>query len=221
LVCAHYGRAIVPALFDTLATEERWHVRKLLLQLLLGLREHLAGEALLRLRDNRWHVRRNTLYLLAESGARLDPAILEPLIIDTDPRVRLECARCLLIAGAASGVRTLRELLYDQAGGVADLAIAAAGALKVKELIPDLVTLIGKPSGSDGPRQRLRVVRALGRMGRDEAATALRELLQKRISLFPGETRRFRSEVRRMLKRIAVTQPQGEPPGDPPPEDVS
>ena len=218
MVCAHFGRAIVPALFDALATEERMHVRKLLLQLLLGLREHLAGEAPLRLRDKRWHVRRNTLYLLAESGTRLDPVILEPLIKDSDPRVRLECARCLLLAGAATGVQTLRELLYDPTGGVADLAIATAGARGVKELIPDLVTLIGKPSGSDGRRQRLRVVRALGQLGGEEAAAALRELLSRRISLFPGETKRFRSQVRKMLKRIAVAQPQDEAPGDTLPE---
>jgi hypothetical protein len=220
LVCSLYGRAIVPALFDALATEERMHVRKLLLQLLLGLREHLAGEAPLRLRDKRWHVRRNTLYLLAESGTQLEPTILEPLIRDSDPRVRLECARCLILADAAVGVRTLRELLYDQADAVADLAIATAGTLRVKALLPDLVALIGKPSGGDGPRRRLRVVRALGRMGGDEAAAALREQLSRRISLFPGETRRFRSEVRRMLKRIAATQPQPQraTPGDSPPE---
>ena len=113
LVCAYYGSAIVPALFDLLAAEERMHVRKLLLQLLIGLGEHLAGEAPLRLRDKRWHVRRNTLYLLAESGARLDPDLLEPLSSDSDPRVRLECARCLVLAGEAAGVRTLRALLHD------------------------------------------------------------------------------------------------------------
>jgi HEAT repeat protein len=190
------------------------HVRRLLLQLLLGLGEHLAEEAPLRLRDTRWHVRRNTLYLLAESGTRLAPAILAPLISDSNPRVRLECARCLLLAGDAAGVRILRALVYDQGEGIADHAIATAGALKVKELLPDLVTLIGKPSGSDGARQRLRVVRALGQMGGDEAAVVLRELLSRRVSLFPRETKRFRSEVRRMLKRIAVAQPQGETPAD-------
>jgi hypothetical protein len=212
MVCAHYGRAIVPTLLDVLAAEERMHVRRLLLQLLLGLGEHLAREAPPRLRDKRWHVRRNMLYLLAESKTRLDPALLAPLISDSNPRVRLECARCLLLADDAAGVRTLRALLYDQADGIADHAIATAGALRVRELLPDLVTLIGKPSGGDGARQRLRVVRALGRMGGDEAVAALRELLPKRVSLFPGETRRFRSEVRRMLKRIAAAPPQGETP---------
>lgn len=212
MICAHYGRAIVPPLFDALATEERMHVRKLLLQLLTGLGEHLAREAPLRLRDKRWHVRRNALYLLAECGARIDPRVLEPLSGDDDPRVRLECARCLVLAGDAAGERTLRALLHDPGDGVADAAIAAAGTLGLQELLPDLVALIKKPSGSDGVRQRLRVVRALGQLGGDHTEAALRDLLSVRISLFPGETKRFRGEVRRMLKRIArKQQPSGAP----------
>jgi len=207
MVCAFYGRAIVPPLFDSLAVEERMHLRRLLLQLLIGLAEHTVREAPLRLRDGRWHVRRNTLYLLAECGARLDPALLEPLSGDPDPRVRLECARCLVLAGEAAGASTLRGLLHDAGGGVADAAIATVGAMGIRELLPDLVALIKKPSGNDGVRQRLRAVRALGQLGGDQAAAALRGLLPLRISLFPGETKSFRSEVRRMLKRLEG-QPQ-------------
>lgn len=217
MICAFYGRAIVPPLFDFLAVEERMHLRRLLLQLLIGLAEHTVREAPLRLRDGRWHVRRNTLYLLAESGARLDPALLEPLGGDPDPRVRLECARCLVLAGEAAGAEMLRALLHDPVEGVADAAIAAAGAMGVTELLPDLVALIRKPSGSGGARQRLRVVRALGQLGDDQAAAALRELLTLRISLFPGETKSFRNEVRRVLKRLEGKPPPGEPQGNAPP----
>lgn len=208
LICAHYGRAIVPQLFDLLATEERMHLRKLLLQLLIGLGEHAAREAPLRLRDTRWHVRRNTLYLLAESGARIDPKLLERLSGDQDPRVRLECARCLVRAGDPAGARILRALLNETVDGVADAAIAAAGALEVRELLPDLAALAKAPGGGAGIRRRLRAVRTLGHLGGEQAAEALRELLGVRVSLFPGETRHFRSEVRRMLKRIAGRQPQ-------------
>ena len=214
MLCAFYGGQIVPPLFDLLAGEERMHVRRLLLRLLIGLGGHLTEEAPRRLRDKRWHVRRNTLYLLAESGARLDPALLQPMSDDVEPRVRLEAARCLVLAGEAAGVRTLRTLLYDQNASVAVAAIAAAGALGVGELLPDLVALIKKTTRGDGARQqRLRVVRALGRLGGEQAAAALRELLTVRVSLFPGETKRFRGEVRRMLNRIAekqtTTQAQG------------
>ena len=216
LICAHYGDAIVPPLFELLATEERMHVRRLLLHLLAGLGGHLAREAPLRLRDERWHVRRNALYLLAESRTRLDPRLLEPLAGDADPRVRLECARCLVLAGEASGVELLRSLLQDPVGSVADAAVATASALGVRELIPDLVDLIGLPSDSDGSRQRLRVVRALGQLGGDQAAAALQGLLAKRISLFPGETRRFRGEIRQVQKRVAAKLARGEAPGNHP-----
>ena len=114
----------------------------------------------------------------------------------------------------------MRALLHDPGEGVADAAIATAGAMGVRELLPDLVALIKKPAGNDGVRQRLRVVRALGQVGGDQAAAALRELLALRISLFPGETRRFRGEVRRILKRIDGKQPPGETPADAPPGDA-
>jgi HEAT repeat protein len=217
MVCAFSGRAIVPPLFDLLAVEERMHLRRMLLQLLIGLAEHTVRDAPLRLRDGRWHVRRNALYLLAECGARLDPALLEPLSGDNDPRVRLECARCLVLAGEAAGASTLRALLHDAGDGVADAAIATVGAMGVRELLPELVALIKKPSGSDGARQRLRAVRALGQLGGEQAAAALRELLTLRISLFPGETKSFRSEVRRMLARLDGKQPPGETQRDTPP----
>jgi HEAT repeat protein len=162
-------------------------------------------------------VRRNTLYLLAECGARLDPALLEPLCGDEDPRVRLECARCLVLAGEPTGASTMRALLHNAGDGVADAAIATVGAMGVRELLPDLVALIKKPSGNDGARQRLRAVRALGQLGGDQAAAALRELLTLRISLFPGETKSFHSEVRRMLARLDGKQPPCETQRDAPP----
>jgi HEAT repeat protein len=206
LICAFYGRAIVPPLFDLLADEERMYVRRLLLQLLIGLGAETIREAPQRLQDPRWHVRRNTLYLIAECRGRLEPALLAPLADDADPRVRLECARCLLLAGDAAGVPVLRALLRAAVPGVVDAAIAIAGALGVAELLPELVALARKPTRSDGIRQRLRVVRALGRVGGERAAAALRELLELRISLFPGENKRFRGEIRKMLKRLAAKQ---------------
>ncbi len=221
MVCAFYGKAIVAPLFDFLAVEERMQVRKLLLHLLIGLGEDAVREAPERLRDERWHVRRNTLYFLAESGARLDPALLEPLCADSDPRVRLECARCLVLAGEPAGVRTLRALLHDTGDGVAAAAIAMTGALGVKELLPDLVALVKKPSGGDANRQRLRVVHALEHFGGDQAADTLRDLLKLRVSLFPGETKRFRGEVRKMLDRIAEKQLPSEPRGNAPPGGAS
>lgn len=212
MLCSYYGGAIVPPLFDLLALEERSHVRKMLLQLLIDLPEHTAREAPQRLLDKRWHVRRNTLYLIAESGARLNPALLRSLGDDADARVRLECARCLILSGDPAGVAVLRALLHEGAFGVAAAAIAAAGALGVSQLVPDLAALSSKPAGGDGLELRLRAVRALGQLGGDRAADALRALLGVRVSIFPGETRRFRAEVRRMLTRASRVA-AGAPPG--------
>ena len=216
LICTHYGSAIVVPLFDLLATEERMHVRRLLLHLLAGLGAHLAREAPLRLQDERWHVRRNTLYLLAESGVRLDPRLLLPLGSDSDPRVRLECARCLALAGDPTAVPILRALLRDASAGATDAAIAAAGALGLRELAHDLAVLGRTPSDGGGLRQRLRAVRALGQLGGEQSAAALQGLLKIRVSLFPGETKRFRTEIRKMLKRIAARQTPGGTPREPP-----
>jgi len=203
LVCAYYGETIVPLLFDLLAVEERMYVRKLLLQLLIGLGKHVAREAPVRLLDKRWHVRRNTLYVLAESGARCDPGLLVRLGGDEDARVRLECARCLVRTGNGSGVNILRSLLNEATGGSADAAIAAAGALGVRELLPDLVALVRHPSGDTGLARRLRIVRTIAQIAGAPAAAALQDLLLLRVSLFPSESKRFRAEVRKALLRVS------------------
>ena len=123
-----------------------------------------------------------------------------------------------ITCGGTTGISTVEALLYDRNASVAVAAIAAAGALGVGELVPDLVALIKKSTRGDGARQqRLRVVRALGRLGGEQAAAALRELLTVRISLFPGETKRFRAEVRRMLNRIAEKQTSTRAQGNPAP----
>jgi hypothetical protein len=110
--------------------------------------------------------------------------------------------------------------MRDAAAGSADAAVAIAGALGVSELLPDLAALARNPTGGAGIRQRLRVVRALGQLGGEPAAAALRDLLLLRISLFPGENKRFRGEVRRMLKRIAARQAAGATPGEVPPAEA-
>jgi len=63
-------------------------------------------------------------------------------------------------------------------------------------------------------------VRALGQLGGEQAAAVLRELLTPRVSFFPEETKRFRSEVRRMLNRIAGKLPQVAPLEEAPPGGV-
>lgn len=216
LVCSYYGERIAPLLFDTMSVEPRMHVRKMFLQLLGGLGDRVAREATLRLRDPRWHVRRNALYLLAETGAPCDRRILVRLCRDADPRVRLQSARCLLLAGEAEGVTTLRALLHDSSAGVVDAAIVAAGALGVRELLPELAELAKKPVRADEINLRLRLVRTLGQLGGDQAAETLKMLLGTRVFLLPRETERIRSEVRRALQRIAGKQPEVGAHGDAP-----
>ncbi len=202
-VCARLGPAIVPPLFDRLALEQRAHVRKLLLGLLAGLGEHAAAEATRRLADPRWHVRRNALYLIAESGARCEPQVLAEAGRDPDPRVRLESARCQVRAGNSDGVAALRVLLYEKAEGVADAAVLAAATLGVKELLPELVALSRGTVTKAKLRSRLRLVRAIGQLGGQDAVEPLEALLRKRAFLFPRENARLRGEIRKALARLA------------------
>ena len=134
----YYGSAIVPPLFDLLAVEERMHVRKLLLQLLIGLGEHAGpggAAAAAATSAGTCGATRSTFSPRAARGST--PAPLEPLSGDSDPRVRLECARCLVLAGEPAGAsERCARCCSDPGDGVADAAIAAAGALGVRELRP-------------------------------------------------------------------------------------
>ena len=201
MVCGFYGSAIVPPLFDASGAEERMHVRKLLLQLLVGLGEHMAreaplrlsGQALARAAQHAVPARRKRCAARPRApgpaGRRQRPAgatRVRPL-----PRAGRRggwradsCARCCTTRATASPMPPSRRRAHWASGNCS----------------PTCVALIRKPTGGDGLRQRLRAVRALGQLGGDQASAALRELLTLRVSLFPGETRRFRSAVRRVLK---------------------
>ena len=188
----------------------------MLLQLLIGLGAHRSGK---RRRSSGTSAgtcgaTRPTCSPKAARGST--PRCWSPLSVDSEPRVRLEAARCLVLAGQAAGVRTLRGLLHEADHGAADAAIAAGGHAGRQGAAP-------RPGRADQESLRPRRGRAsaFAWWARSGSSAATRppprcaSCWRGRISLFPGETKRFRNEVHRMLKRIAAKQPAGGTPERP------
>jgi len=218
LMCDYYGEKIVPFLFDVLGKEQNMAVRRFLITLLVRLGDKVFKESLKRLADRRWYVRRNILYVLSEVGVGPTAGSIKPFCRDSDPRVCLEAAKCLVRSGEETGVNTLRDMMRSEQKGVAEDAITMSGSLKVKELLPDLVEMLkGKAVRASDFQQKILIVRALGQLDDPRAEQPLRRILDTR-SLFSKERLdALKKEARRALSALSSKEgpARGEEPADP------
>ena len=200
-VCEEYGEEIIRPMMDALVKEDSQTVRKFFLGLLTRLGNKVIPEAITRLGDGRWYVKRNMLYLLSETNS--DEAIphIRPYCRHENRKVSFEAMKYLLNAGDTYGIEALRDYLHSEIREDVEQAIALAGALRVRELIPDLLQLLKKRMVSSADvYYKIPVVKVLGEIGDPASLKALKEVLSGRSILFKGVLDRLKEEIYRSLK---------------------
>jgi len=201
VVCEEYGEEIIRPMIDALVKEESPTVRKFFLGLLSRLGNKVVPEAVTRLGDSRWYVKRNMLYLLSEiKGAEAIPHI-RPYCRHENRKVSFEAIKYLLNVGDSYGVDALRDYLHGEKREDSDQAIALAGALKVRELIPDLLQLLKKRAvSSSDVYNKIPIVKVLGEIGDAGCLQTLKDILSSKSILFRNSFDRLKEEVYRSLK---------------------
>jgi hypothetical protein len=202
-LCNRYGERLLPLLIEALIAERSQAVRRYLIGLIAGHGKDAATEVLKRLDDTRWFVQRNMIFLLGECDPDGALPQVRPLCGSGNPKVSFEAIRYVLRAGDPSGVRPLLGHLRSGETAVVEQAIGIAGALKVRDAVPQLLQLLARKAvtGADF-LERIPVVKALGDIADERALPALRELTAARSLLFRGELERVRDEVFLTLKRF-------------------
>src|SRR5213594_2800523 len=116
--------------------------------------------------------------VLAAADARaFDPALFGEALRHPEPVVRRQAALAAGRIGDAAAVDALVEALGDSNQGVAAAAAFGLGLLKESRAVAPLLALVRSvPATSQGPPQT-EAVTALARIGGDDGARALRELL--------------------------------------------
>jgi HEAT repeat protein len=131
-------------------------------------RDHTRHE----LPDEKWYVVRNSIFVL---GSLRDSQGVEPLrlrIDDKDVRVRREIVTALEKIGGDEAIDCLTLMAEDPIGEVREAAVVAIGLVGRAESAPILIDIAQKE-----PRNSVKVVAALGKLGGPDARQFLGKLL--------------------------------------------
>ena len=203
-LCYYYGQNILPNLFQALIDEESATVRRFLLSLITNFGDRAIPEAAKRLDDSRWFVTRNMIFVISECGSAGVGDYVRPYCNHENLKVSFEAVKCLLKTGDGYGITAVRDHLGAEDGERREQAIALSGSFRIREVVPDLVSLlkVREVSGADY-FAKIPVVRALGHIGDPAVLAVFREILAAKRFLFKGAAEKLKEEIYSTLRNYA------------------
>jgi HEAT repeat protein len=188
------GDAAVPALLDAVVHEDGNRERQRLEAVLLTLADSALPLVIERL-DSR------TAPAMLRASARIagefqHPDVVAPLaaILEAPDRaVREEAARALARVGSGPAISALAGALESDAPGLGLVALQALGSSGARSAVPHLERMLDKAIRARDAARAKEAIRALGRLGRAEAARTLVALLGRRVGLGGGWLRELKS----------------------------
>ncbi|MBW2184421.1 MAG: hypothetical protein JRF49_11245, partial [Deltaproteobacteria bacterium] len=200
-LCEYYGERIASLLINALIEEEAITTRRFLLSLIIRLGDKAVPEAIKRLGDRRWFVKRNMLLILNECGSKDAVSHVKPYCHHNHPKVSFQAIKYLLNAGEIYGIEELKDCLSSGSRDIVEQAIVISGAYRVKDVVPDLITMLKKKVKSAADVQdKILIVKALGQIGDPRALDTLRNILAAKNFLLKGPFEKLKEEIYRTLK---------------------
>jgi HEAT repeat protein len=197
------GPPAIAPLAEVLAAEQDPKARRRVREVLVayGTRGRQAIQELLN--ASNWEVRRTAAYLLTEFGGAENPASLEPLLKDTEPRVQREALRAVILSGQE---RTFELVLSTLGPGSAARNSLAAELITMKEerAAPLLSYLLPRIDREALRPLFLSAIDTLGTFGGTEAVEALKAALYDGSIWAPFKTRAHRAAAADALRRIGT-----------------
>jgi HEAT repeat protein len=188
------GDAAVPALLDGALSLESTAERERLTGLVVALVEHALPAVVERLRPGDPPPKVRALARIA--GELQHPDVVAPLaslLEAADRGVREEAVRALVRVGSEPAVAALAKALGSEAPGLALVALHGLGSTGHPLAVPPLERALARAVEVRDIARAKEVIRALGRLGRPEAALALVGLLERRVRLGGGWLRELKS----------------------------
>lgn len=192
------GDAAVPVLLDAAISLEGNTERERLGKLVMTLGERALSAVLERLQPHEDAPRVRAAARIA--GELQHPSVIAPLVdlVEVEDRgVRDEAVRALVRVGSDDAVAALAGLLDRETEGVALAAVHGLGSTGNARAVPHLERELGRAIAARDVARAKEAIRALGRLGRPEAAMALVALVERRVRLGGGWLRE--------LKAVAVS----------------
>ncbi|MCP4685529.1 MAG: HEAT repeat domain-containing protein [bacterium] len=123
--------------------------------------------------DSQWYVIRNSIFVLGSLHDDQGVPALRVRISDSDVRVRREIISSLEKIGGEEAIDCLTLMADDPLKEIREASIIAIGLVGPPEAAPLLIDIALR-----NPRESIRAVRALGKMGGEEARAYLTSLLE-------------------------------------------
>jgi len=128
---------------------------------------------------------------------------------DAGPELQKEAAKALARIGDATAARILAEAVSAAPGEVAAVAAHALAATRSPRGLEVLVTTLRRALREDDQPLAREVIRALGRLGREEAVPALAEILGRRSLLGRKKLRELKVAAAAALGRLPGDEARG------------
>jgi HEAT repeat protein len=192
------GDSAVPALLDAAISLESNPERERLGKVVMTLGERALSAVIERLHAREDVPRARAAAKIA--GELQHPSVVAPLmgLLEAEDRgVREEAVRALVRVGSDEAVAALAELLGSETEGVSLAALHGLGSTGNVRAVPHLERELGRAVAAREVPRAKEAIRALGRLGRPEAAMALVALVERRVRLGGGWLRE--------LKAVAVS----------------
>jgi HEAT repeat protein len=188
------GDSAVPALLDGALSLENNAERERLTAMVVTLVEHALPAVIERLRATDAPIKVRGAARIA--GELQHPDVVAPLAAllgAADRGVREEAVRALVRVGSEPAVVALSKALDSEAPGLALAALHGLGSTGNARAVPYLERALARAVEARDVAQAKEAIRALGRLGRPEAAMALVGLLERRVRLGGGWLRELKA----------------------------
>jgi len=106
------------------------------------------------------------LYILSECESTEVLPQVRPYCYHDNPKIRFQAIRYLLKTEESYGIQVLKNFLSSGEKEIFEMALTVSGAFRVKEVVPNLITLLKKMAkrGSDFDH-KIPLVKTLGQIG--------------------------------------------------------
>ena len=175
------GKIVVWRLMDHLAEESDGQVRKSLAEVLI--RQGTSAMSILfeYLSDERWFVVRNAVAILGEIRREESIEPLQTSLGHRDVRVRRETIRALTKIGGNNAIGSLLRTVIGNDVEMSRQALLSLGAMKSEAAVPTLIKVVKGMSNTSGVVEiKKDAIKALGKIGSEEALSALTDILNAR-----------------------------------------
>ncbi|HET6305081.1 MAG TPA: HEAT repeat domain-containing protein [Myxococcota bacterium] len=201
-VLLHRGEPVAGELLHAVHVEPDAGRRERLAGILVSLGERAAQPILEALDGSDPKLARSAVRLAGELQNPRAAARLEQLLVQGPTALRPDAARALARLGAPEAFQALARAVESSTPDVANTAALALAATGEKRALAPLVRSLRRALAKGQVESARELIRALGRLGRAEAAPELAELLRQRSLFQRGRLRELQAAAAAALAKL-------------------